>query len=67
MSRCDAGREFRARARDTKRGGGHVRLAGEEYREAETRASQPIDFGCLLWAWAFVIAVGVVVLFEVWS
>ena len=58
---------FRARARDTKRGGGHVRLVGEEYQEAETRAYHPMDFGLLLWAWAFVIAVGVVVLFEVWS
>ena len=62
---------FRARARDTKRGGGHVRLAHGEYQEAQAGAyqsmdqeaeagtSQSMDIGCLLLTYAFVIAVGV--------
>ena len=62
---------FRARARETKRGGGHVRLAHGEYQEAQAGAyqsmdqeaeagtSQSMDIGCLLLTYAFVIAVGV--------
>jgi hypothetical protein len=53
------GMSFRARARDTKRGGWQVRLRHEEYQEAEARGYQSWDIGGLLLTYAFAIAVGV--------